>query len=153
MNGKILLILLTILFALPSFSQNSKTTADHESRRKEMMEFKLKFLADEMGLNDSQKKQFNELYIQMENERRTAHKKMKAAEKIIKVNKNASEADYDKASKDIAAAKAQMAQIEKNYDDKFSKFLTKKQLFKLREAEDKFKETVRKCRDKKKSEK
>ena len=118
-----------------------------------MMEFKLKFLADEMDLNDSQRKQFNEVYSQMETERRAVFKKIKDAEKIIKGNKNASEADYDKATKDISAAKAQMAQIEKTYDEKFSKFLTKKQIFKMKEAEDKFKETVRKCRDKKKNEK
>lgn len=153
MKGKTILILLAIIFALPSFAQNQRSKSDHESKRKEMMEFKLKFLADEMDLNDSQRKQFNEVYSQMETERRAVFKKIKDAEKIIKGNKNASEADYDKATKDISAAKAQMAQIEKTYDEKFSKFLTKKQIFKMKEAEDKFKETVRKCRDKKKNEK
>ena len=151
MKGKILLLLFTILLSVPSFAQ--KQRSDDDSKRKEMMEFKLKFLGDEMGLNDAQRKQFNELYTQMESERRAVYKKIKSAENFINENKNASEADYEKARKDISNAKSQMAQIEQNYYNKFVKFLSQKQLYKLKEAEEKFKETMQKVRNKKKNQK
>ena len=150
MKGKLLIILLSLLFVLPSFAQNN---SDHEARRKEMMEFKLKFLADEIGLNESQKKQFNDAYSKMQAERRAIFKKMKEAEKIIKNNKNATEADYDRASKEIANAKSQMEKIEQKYYAIFSKFLTKKQIYLLQEAENKYNETIRKCGNKKRNQK
>ena len=146
MKFKHLIILLAIIFALPSFAQ---TPSNQENKRKEMMEFKLKFLGDEIQLNDSQRKQFDEVYTQMEMERRSIFKKIKAAEKLINENKNATEADYDRATKEISNAKSQMDQIEKKYAAKFSQFLSKKQIYKLKEAENKFNDTMRKCGNKK----
>ena len=146
MKFKYLIILLAIIFALPSFAQ---TPSNQENKRKEMMEFKLKFLGDEIQLNDSQRKQFDEVYTQMEMERRSIFKKIKAAEKLINENKNATEADYDRATKEISNAKSQMDQIEKKYAAKFSQFLSKKQIYKLKEAENKFNDTMRKCGNKK----
>lgn len=153
MKGKILLLTMMLLMAIPSFAQKHHGDKDKDSKRKEMMEFKLKFISDELELKDDQKKQFDELYTQMESERRAIFKKIKEAEKRISDNKNASEADYERASKEITDAKAEMSQIEKKYDEKFATFLSKKQLYKLKEAENKFTETMRECRDKKRGEK
>lgn len=150
MKGKILLLLFTLLFALPSFSQKNHSDKDKAQRHKEMMEFKLDFLADEIDLKEDQKKQFNELYMQMDKERRAIFKKIKTAEKSISGNKDASEADYDRAMKEISAAKTEMAQVEKKYDEKFATILSKKQMFKLKEAENKFMEKMKSCKDKKK---
>lgn len=147
MKVKILLILFTLIFSTSAFAQKQHD----ENKRKEMMEIKLKFLAEEIGLKDDQKKLFDELYTRMESERREVFKKMKAAQKLIKDNKKASEADYEKANNDINNGKKQMAQIEAKYEAQFAKFLTKKQLFKLKEAETKFMETMRSCRDKKRN--
>lgn len=136
--------------ALPSFAQKQKG-CDHESKRKELMEFKLKYLADEMELNDEQRKTFNEVYTQMENERRAIFKKIKEAEKSVSGKKEASEAEYEKASKEMTEARDKMVELDKKYDEKFSTFLSKKQIFKMKEAEEGFKDKMRKCRDKKKS--
>lgn len=153
MKGKILIVLLAICFAIPSFAQKKAHSGkDHDTKRQEMLELKLDFLASEIDLKEDQKKQFVELYSQMEMERRAVFKKIKASEKSIKENKDASEADYDKANKEITAAKAEMAQIEKQYDEKFATFLTKKQMFKLKEAENAFTQRMKDCRDKKKQE-
>ena len=151
MKCKLLILLLSILFVIPAFAQNKD--ADHEAKKKEMLEFKLKFLGDEMGLNESQKKQFGEIYTQMQKERRAIHKKIKSADKLIKNNKNATEADYEKATKEIANAKSKMEQVEKKYYNIFSKFLTKKQIYLMQEAENKFNETMRKCGIKKRNQK
>lgn len=147
MKKHTLLILILLLGFIPSFAQ--KNDKDKEARKKEMLEFKLNFLAEEMQLRDDQKKQFNEVYTMMENERRAVFGRLKAAEKKIKENKAASEADYERANKEIADAKNQMAAIETKYDAKFAKFLTKKQIYKMKEAEEKFMKKVRSCRDKK----
>lgn len=152
MKRKVLFLMLTILFALPSFAQKHHDK-DKEARRKEMMEFKLKFIGDEIGLNDDQKKQFNDIYTQMETERRQIFRKIKNAEKKIADNKNASEEDYEKANKEISDAKNEMTAIDKKYEDKFTTFLSKKQIYNMKAAETKFMETMRDCRDKKRAEK
>ena len=152
MKGKLLLLALALLFALPSFAQKSRSQGNNDQRRKEFLEIKLDFLAKEIDLKEDQKKQFYDLYSQMETERRAIFKKIKTAEKSIKDNKNASEADYEKATKEIADARAEMSQVDKKYDERFATFLSKKQLFKLKEAENKFMEKARECRDKKKGE-
>lgn len=152
MKKKFLFLMFAFLLAVPAFAQK-QSKEDRESRRQEMLEIKLDFLASEIGLKDSQRKQFDDLYTQMEAERRAIYKKIKNAEKSVKDNKNASEADYDKATKEINASKAEMSQVEKQYDEKFSTFLSKKQMFKLKEAEGKFSQKMQGCRDKKKHEK
>lgn len=144
MKGKILVLLIALVFALPSFAQkNGDKAKGKEQQRKEMMEFKLNFLSEEIGLKENQKKQFDELYTQMEAERRAIFKKIKKAEKSISENKNASEADYEKANQEITDARAEMAKIEKKYDEKFATFLTKKQMYQLHQAEEKFMQRLR----------
>lgn len=149
MKGRLLLLLLAIAFFIPSFAQKHGDK-DREAKRKEMTEFKLKFIADEMGLKDDQRKQFMEVYGQMESERRAIFHKIKTAEKQIKDNKNATEADYEKANQEITEARDRMAAIDKKYDEKFATFLSKKQIYRMKEAENKFSEKIRLCRDKKK---
>ena len=153
MKTRILYTVMALLLAVPSFAQKTSGHGHNDARHKEMLEFKLKFLADEIDLRDDQKKQFNEIYTQMENERRAAFRKIRNAERTIKSKKDASEEDYEKATNEIAAAREEMAQIEKKYDEKLAAVLTKKQMFKLKDAEKKFQDTMRECRDKKKSEK
>lgn len=151
MKKNLFLLFLAVLFAVPSFAQKQEDK-DKEARRKEMLEFKLDYLAKEIDLRDDQKKQFNELYTQMEVERRAIYKKIKKAEKSV-ADKDASEAAYEKASKEIQAARAEMVQIEQQYDEKFASFLSKKQMFKLREAEGKFMQKMQDCKEKRKSKK
>lgn len=152
MKNKLILIAVLLICAIPTFAQKEKHE-NKEQMRKEMLQMKLDFLAADMELKEDQKKQFDELYSQMESERRAVLKKMKKAEKAISQNKNASEADYEKATQDISDARAEMVQIEKRYDEKFSTFLSKKQMFKMKEAENKFMQKMQDIRHKKKSEK
>ena len=146
MKRHIFLCLLTFLLVLPAFAQKNGKHPSHQ----EMMQFKMEFLAKEMELREDQKKQFNEVYLQMEQDRRSIFKKMKEAEKKINSTQNATEADYEKASQEISTARQQMSAIESNYDKKFEKFLSKKQIFKMKEAENKFNERMRHARDDKK---
>lgn len=153
MKVKLLFLIMTLLLAAPAFAQNSGAHKSRDERKKEMMEFKLKFLADEIVLKEDQKKKFDETYAQMEKERRAIFKKMENADKLIKDKANATDSDYEHAVSEKAKAREDMMQIEKKYEEKFATFLTSKQMYKLKEAEDKFKETMRKTRDCKKHEK
>lgn len=149
MKRHIFLCFLALLVAFPSFSQKDKKKPTHQ----EMVQFKIDFISKEIELRDDQKKQFTEIYTQMENERRAVFKKIKEAEKKINGAKNATEADYEKASQEITQGRQQMNNIESAYDKKFEKFLSKKQIFKMKEAESRFIERVRAMRDNKKHEK
>lgn len=152
MNKYLLFTFAFLLFFIPGYARDGKDKVS-EAKKKEMLEFKINFIADAIDLKDNQRKQFEEVYTQMETERRAAFRKMKDAERKIAGNKNATEADYDKANKEISAAKTQMAEIEKKYEQKFSTFLTKKQMFKMKEAEEQYMQRMRDCRNQKKGEK
>lgn len=140
---------MVMAFALPALAQKPK---DKDARRQEMLEFKLDYLGKELELRDDQKKQFNELYTQMENDRRAILRRMKKAEKNIAEGKDVSESDYEKATKEIMNSRSEMVQIEQQYDEKFATFLSKKQMFKLKEAENKFMQKMQSCKNKKMSE-
>lgn len=149
MNRFFLIILLCFVAAVPSFAQKNKT--DKETMRKELMEFKLKFLAQEMDLKEDQQQKFFDLYKQMSEERVKVFKETKALENKLKSNPDASDAEYEAVSKAITAAKEKDAAIEKKYDDKFAQFLTSKQIFKMKGAEEKFRQKMHEMRHKKKN--
>ena len=53
----------------------------------------------------------------------------------------------------MADAQVKASQIERNYDEKFATFLTSKQIFKMKEAEHKFRDTLSNMRKTKKHQK
>lgn len=147
------LLLLTFILLVAASGASAKKTGDKhclsDAKKKELQEFKLKFLAEEMDLREDQIPRFNETYIQYENERRELIKKKRNIEKKISEDNNVSDAEYEKANKEILETKAKMADVEKKYDEKFSQFLTKKQIFLMKSAEEKFMQKMRGCIDKK----
>ena len=56
---KIYILLLALIFALPAFSQKSQSREKREDMRREMHEFKMKFIAQEIELQESQQKRFS----------------------------------------------------------------------------------------------
>lgn len=148
MKKYLLLTLITLFFALGASAQKNCPGHLSDAKKKELREFKMKFMADELELTPEQRKQFEDLYSQMEKERREVKKKIREIEKSLEADKKPTEADYDKASKEITEAKAQMTAIEQKYDAKFAKFLSKKQIYKLKEAEETFQKKMRNCLEK-----
>lgn len=145
-----LLLLLVISVLTPAFAQNSRGK-DRDEMRREIHEYKLKFLAQEMELREDQQKKFFDLYNQMTAERVKVFKETKALEKRLSDSANASEAEYEAVSKAITEAKQKDAEIEKRYDRQFAQFLTSKQIFKMKAAEEKFREKMREMRHKKRN--
>ena len=116
---------------------------------KEIQEFKLKYLAQEMDLRDDQQQKFFDLYNEMSAKRFAAMREARRLEKKVKKNKDATEDDYKTVTEAINKAKAEDASIEKEYDAKFSVFLSQKQIFKMKSAEESFRKKMEEMRHKK----
>lgn len=116
---------------------------------RELLEYKIKYLAQEMDLKSDQQTKFVELYTRMSNEKHQAFKSAIELERRVRNDKNASSEDYQRASDAMAQAKIKEGEIEKKYDAEFKKFLTAKQIYKMKEAEGTFREKLRELRAKK----
>ncbi len=62
-----------------------------------------------------------------------------------------SEQEYTEACRALTEAKEKDAEIEKKYDAIFSEFLSSKQIYKMKDAEEKFRNKMHEMRHKKKS--
>lgn len=103
---------------------------------KEIQEYKIKFLAQEMELKGDQMKKFAETYSRLSEERKKNFMEMRRLEKQL--DENSSDKDYREINEKLANDRLRDAELEKEYDAKFSKFLTPKQIYKMKAAEDKF---------------
>ena len=146
---KIVKYLFIALFAIccvnASYAQ-TKGGKSREEMRKEIEEFKIKFIAQEMDLKDDQKEAFADLYTKMNSERMKAFSQAMQLERKIRKSKDATEEEYAAASKAMNDARDKDAEITKKYADKFATFLTNKQIFKMRTAEEKFRRKMEEMR-------
>lgn len=146
---KHLLIILALIIggSLSAFAQKHEGKKG-ENMMKELREFKVKFIAQEIDLKDDQKARFIELYNEMCDKRVEVMRDAWKMERELKKNKHATEADYQAATDAMTKAKVEDAAIEKAYDDKFARFLTQKQIFKMKEAENEFRKKMSEMRHK-----
>lgn len=120
---------------------------------KEGREFRMNFIVKEMDLSDAQKQKFMPLYQEMCQKRIECFKKAREVEKKIKKEgREPSDAEYKKIMEARDLAKSQVAEIEKEYNEKFSEFLSPKQLYKLKEAENDFTSRMEGMRQERKKE-
>lgn len=142
MKRHISLLILLAGISLAAFSQNTETTepnaAKVEKRMKEVQDYKMKFLAQEMELSEVQKKKFFEVYEDMQARKHECYKEAMKMDREIKHNHEATEADYQQVTLAFNKANAEWAEYEKQYNEKFSEFLSQKQIYKMREAENTF---------------
>ncbi len=141
----IFIALFAIGFANASFAQG-KNQKSREEMRKEIEEFKIKFIAQEMDLKDDQKEAFAELYSKMNQDRLKAYSQAIQLERKVRKSKEATEEEYAAASKAMKEAKDKDTEITQKYAEKFSTFLSNKQLYKMKEAEDKFRRKMEEMR-------
>lgn len=126
---------------------------DKEKMVKEVYEFKLKFLAQEMELKEDQQQKFFDIYNEMNEKRRAAYKDFYTLKKKLKDNPNASDEDYKRLREAEQKANEQSALIEKEYDKKFGEFLSEKQMYKMKEGENKFRNKIQEMKHNKKKHK
>lgn len=127
-------------------------TAQNKNRSKfatDMYQAKHEMIIEELGLTLTQQKQFMPLYEQMEREIYQVNRNARALADEVEKKKNPSDRDYEVAASALSSTRVQEGDIEAKYFEKFSKILTKKQLFQLKQAERKFtKEMLSKKRKK-----
>lgn len=143
LKKNIVFILVAIIVALPiSAQKNSKSKKDSAEWKKELQDFKYKYLAQEIELTEDQQSQFFELYSKMEAEIDFAFKNAKDATKALKSEGEHSEEEYQKAVNAMLNVKIMEAQIEKRYYDQLKSFISSQQLYKLKCAERNFKKKL-----------
>ena len=140
MKKLILLFILIVATAVSVSAHPDGNRRPDEKKLKEIREYKMKYLAQEMELKDDQKAKFVELYEKMSDEKRKNFESMRDMERRLK--KNATEAEYKELSTKISDCRIRDAQIDKEYDAKFAEFLTQKQIYKMKESEEKFRKKM-----------
>jgi hypothetical protein len=88
--------------------------------------------------NMNQQKQFMPLYEQMEREIYQVNRNARALANEVEKKKNPSDRDYEIAASALSNTRVREGEIEAKYFEKFSKILSKKQLFQLKQTERKF---------------
>lgn len=146
---KKLLLIFLALFCFTSVVKASDSDKPKEEMRKELREFKMKYLAQEMGLRNDQQQKFFQTYEAMQSEKHKVFSEARKYEKYVKKSPNATEAEYAKASKMMADAKIKEGEIDRKYDAIFSTFLSSKQIYKMKEAEVAFRKKMHEMRKKK----
>lgn len=140
----ILILVLAVATAATAQKGRTKFATDMYQAKHEM-------IIEELGLTPTQQKQFMPLYEQMEREIYQVNRNARALASEVEKKKNPTDKDYEAAASALSNTRIQEGDIEAKYFDKFSKILTKKQLFQLKQAEMKFtREMLSKKQSKKK---
>ena len=127
------ILILTIALSSAVMAQNNRTKFATD-----MYQAKHDLIIQEVGLTMTQQKQFMPLYEQMEREIYEVNRNARALANEVEKKKNPSDKDYEAAASALSNTRMREGEIEAKYFDKFSKILSKKQLFLLKQAETKF---------------
>lgn len=136
--------ILALICVVSIYAQDVKKS--REEMRKEIVEFKIKFLAQEINLQKDQQEKFAELYSQLSQEKMKIFSNAMKLERKLRNSADATDADYAEASKVMAEARAKDIELDKQYDKKFAAFLTSKQIFQMKTAEEKFRRKMEEMR-------
>ncbi len=116
-------------------------TANAQDRSKwvnEMLEAKHQMLIEEVGLTPTQQEQFMPLYEAMEKEIYTTNRDARTLAASVEKKKAPTDSEYKQAAEALSRVKVREGEIEAKYFEKFSKILSKRQLFLLKQTENKF---------------
>lgn len=137
--------ILTVLCLCISFNLSAQNPAgakrgdkkpDKTEWLNKMKQLKHEFLTRELNLTPEQQRDFFAAYDAKEEERFNAEREVRRGERnIIKKGDAATDAEIDKAIDAQYDLDSKITAIELKYKEKFQKILTKRQLFKLRNAE------------------
>ena len=138
-----LTLVLAITAAATAQSGRTKFAADMYQAKHEM-------IIEELGMTMTQQKQFMPLYEQMEREIYEVNRTARALATEVEKKKNPTDRDYETAASALSSTRMREGEIEAKYFEKFSKILSKKQLFQLKQTEVRFtREMIGKKKDKK----
>jgi len=139
------IVILIIAITAAATAQNGRTKFATD-----MYQAKHEMIIQELGLTQTQQKQFMPLYEQMEREIYQVNRNARALAGEIDKKTNPTDRDYEVAASALSNTRLREGEIEAKYFEKFSKILSKKQLFQLKMTEAKFtREMLAKKRNKK----
>jgi Spy/CpxP family protein refolding chaperone len=127
-----------MLLSFTTALAKDNTNANRSQWTQEMLDYKHDFIAEQTEMTQAQRDKFMPLYEAMEKEVFAAHRTAREQAKKISSTTKASDQDYANAAKAMSQVKVKEGEIEGRYFDKFSKILSKKQMFQLKQAELKF---------------
>ncbi len=133
MKKLIVISILALTIATTALAQNGRTKFATD-----MYQAKHEMIIQELGLTMTQQKQFMPLYEQMEREIYQVNRNARALANEVEKKKNPTDHDYEAAASALSNTRMREGEIEAKYFEKFSKILSKKQLFQLKQAEVKF---------------
>ncbi len=133
MKRTLSILVLIIAMATVATAQSNRT-----SFATDMYQAKHEMIIRELGLTQTQQRQFMPLYEQMEREIYQVNRNARALASEVEKKKNPTDRDYEAAASALSNTRVREGEIEAKYFEKFSKILTKKQLFQLKQAEVKF---------------
>ena len=103
-----------------------------------MLDAKHKMIVTDVGLTPTQQEQFMPLYQEMEKEIYQTNRDARTLAGEVEKKKSPTDAEYMQAAEALSRAKVREGEIEAKYFEKFSKILSKKQMFLLKLTENKF---------------
>ena len=137
------ILIMVIAITAAATAQNGRTKFATD-----MYQAKHEMIIEELGLTQTPQKQFMPLYEQMEREIYQVNRNARALAAEVEKKKNPSDRDYEVAASALSNTRMREGEIEAKYFEKFSKILSKKQLFLLKQAEGKFTREMLKKRKK-----
>ncbi len=135
---KHILTFLLCLFVAAAAQSAPQDKAKRAQWFNNMVNSKIEYLSKQMNLEGDQKVQFEKTYRAMVNETSKIASETRRLERNVSKKDNASDLEYEKAAEAIAEFKSKEGAIELRYFNQFKTFLTKKQLFQLKIAEDRW---------------
>lgn len=135
MTRYLLLFFTLLICSVAGMAEPKEPSAE---KLKELQEFKIKYLIQEMDLPADKQAEFTKIYTMYDNERSTLFRDFFQRDKSIRHNQNPTETDYMVAAESMATAKAREGALEQKYFNKLKTILSPKQLYNLKRAEYKF---------------
>ncbi len=115
----------------------------NSQKRKEFKEMELKFIVNKLQLTDKEKKEFVPIYSKFCDERESLFVKKHQAMRNFKQNSlNMSDKELLKLSDELADIDIRLAQLNKQYNDKFKTVLPPIKIILLYQAEHEFKKEL-----------
>lgn len=133
----IIAIALTLLCSSLYAAAKDKTH-NRSQWTQEMLDYKHDFIAEQTEMTQAQREKFMPLYEAMEKEIFAVNRTAREQARKVSGSPKVSDQEYANAARAMSQVKVKEGEIEGRYFEKFSKILSKKQLFQLKQAEIKF---------------
>ena len=143
MKKVILVCSVIILFAWPVSLSAQNKNAESKQARKEKYEqfckFRHDFMMEQIGLSEQEAEQFFPLYEELESKKWKLDREARSfARKVARSTTTVSDTEYQKAAEALLEKDEKMAQLDREYYNKFKTFLSSEKLFKYKNAQMRF---------------